>query len=357
VTTPGTRAVELLIKEADYAVRDGRYRDAETAARSAVAAADELNDPALAVRALSWEAIAARILGERSASLTVCTRALAITSRCQSDPRFAERATALAAMRVRIEWVVAAQSLVQVPTRDVFPVLDETDAWLRATGHLEWRSGVLQARGLVQLHLEQVSEAVASARDALATAGWGELYALSSSRNLLGRSLLKAGSVAEAQTLFEQVLDDDVDASALGQAEAMLGLSRCALDNGDTAAALRFAVDSAGLADGQGPGMRARVLSWLAAVNRAAGDLDAAAVAADRGVAGARRTDNSYWLFDALKASAEVALDRSDLDRVRADLSELRPLAVDLDRSDEVTIRTAAVSAISDRIERSTRYA
>src|SRR5215831_14293213 len=141
--------VQALIDEAWDAHDEGRYRTGLAAAQRAMALAEQSDDPTLLVGALTVRAELLGLLGQDAAALVDYTRVLSLaedpaTAR-RLDPDQADRCIAQA----YTGWPDAARFAGGVPVAGLYKVLDTAERWLAATGHLDWRSGVLHQRSAV----------------------------------------------------------------------------------------------------------------------------------------------------------------------------------------------------------------
>lgn len=194
----GARAVELFLDEARAAERDGRYRQALVAVEKAVRVAEELDDPTLQVRALAQEASTLRMLGDVAAALPRYTRILPMAQDPVTSGRLGGDRVAREVAKSYMDWVECAPLRTEFPARSLFGVLDAADRLLTATGHRDWRAGILLQRANVHGLLGE--QDVAVAEEALAAHRPGAPgYTLSSYRGDLGYFLRLAGRYREAQ--------------------------------------------------------------------------------------------------------------------------------------------------------------
>src|SRR5262252_8520903 len=143
------RVVDALIDQAWESLHEGRYGTGMAAADRAVDLAEQSDDPTLLVQALSVRGSLLQLLGRYAAALVDNTRVLSVvedpaTAR-RLEPDRADRAIAQAYMW----WTVSARFAGGVPVAGLFEVLDAAERWLAATGHPDWRSGVLTQRSTV----------------------------------------------------------------------------------------------------------------------------------------------------------------------------------------------------------------
>jgi tetratricopeptide (TPR) repeat protein len=323
-TTRSARAVELLLDEAWAAIQEGRYPRAVATAERAVRAAEQLDDPALLVRALEVEEIGLLALGDAAAALVRCTRVLTLAGNPAAGLCLAGRA-ARSVAQAYIDWVDSTLYLTGIPIPDLYEVLDAAERWLIATGHPEWRAGVLLMRALVHERLGDLTAAIAAAEEALAAYRPGAPgTSLAGHRSTLGDILRHAGRHRDADPHYQAVLDDP-DSTSHSLARAHIGLAYCALGTGDHNAACQHATTAVSLAEPLGGYMQCSTLDALAAAARACGDLDTAWHSATRHLDAATRIGGHYRPYYATLTAVDVALDRGDLDTARR-------LLVDLDR-------------------------
>jgi tetratricopeptide (TPR) repeat protein len=348
----GVRAAGLLVDQAWAAYAAGRYREAVAAASRAAAAAGQLDDPVLLVRALDVEASALMLMGDDQAALARYTRILGLAEDPASRGRLDDPQAARAVASAHWNWVGCARFVTGIPVRELFGVLDAAERWLAATGHLDWRASILSERADVHRRLGEHDAAVAAAEEALAIglrhpAAPG--FTLNGLRFSLGDILGDAGRAAEAEPHYRAVLDDPA-AIAWVRYAAHEGLARCALAAGDPAAARREARAAVLLAEPLGDNALCTSLEALAAACRAGGDLDAAWQAATRYLEAAGRIGGHYRPYYAARTAADIALDRGDLDTARQLLAELDEHAKALDTDTATTTWTSETARRHQRL-------
>lgn len=266
--TPGGDAVELLIDEAWTAYSDGRTAQALKAAERAVRAAERLDDPALLVRALWQEEWALTRLGDYAAAMIRCTRILAMAQDPANHDRLGDRSTARAIGDAYVDFVDAARLRGGVSAAELLNVLDAADQWLVATGHPDWRAGVLYQRAQVHSLIGDARKAVDVAQEALAAYVAGSPgYSLASHRNTLGNFLSQCGRLTEAISHFQAVLDDP-GSSTHDRLTALRYLADGTVDKGQGEEALRIADEAVELAQGLDYRAAARALAGRALVHR-----------------------------------------------------------------------------------------
>ncbi len=343
MSQPGAeRAIELLIEEADAATTEGRYGSAVSTAGRAVQAAEELGSTNMQLRALRTEAEALRMTGDNAAALARYTRILGMSQDAGLTAGLDALATQAVA-RAYSDWVAAARFTGGFPGRELFAVLDAADRWFAATGHSDWRAGVLLQRASIHRDLGEFDLAVAPAEEALAAyRADAPGYTLASHRFELGDILRDAGRADEAEPLYQAILDDSTS-SPRDRSVAWHGLARCALARDDDQAAVRHARAATDAAEPLGDDNLVIALGALTEAHRAAGDLDAAGQAAARQLKAARRLGTHLRLYYALRDAVDVALDRDDRDATRALLDELDEHAAALDTDTRTEIYSADV--------------
>lgn len=226
-------------------------------------------------------------------------------------------------------------------TADLLRVLDAGEAYVRRIGRPGWRAELLRVRATLLRDLMRPHEAIAPAEEALALRlgdASGPGPTLATYRRDLGMCLLSAVRYPEAALAFQAVLDDPASLP-LDRSYAEEGLACCALETGDVAGAVRHAEEAVRFADEMRStpprlrdDLRLKVaLNTLIQAHRAAGDLRAIHMAAERKVEVARRRRRDDSLYEALRAAADAALDAGDAARARALLAEAEPLAAALD--------------------------
>src|SRR6266849_5301933 len=279
-----SRAAGLLIDEAWNAYLAGRYQQALAAAGRAAEAAEHLDDPVLLVRALRVQASTLRMTGDFAAALARYTKIMALAEDPATSGRLDDPLAAEAVAGAYSGWVDAARSVAGIPVRELFRVLDAADRWLAASGHRDWRAGILIQRALIHRRLGETKDAMAAAEEALAVASQhpgAPGVTLNGICYQLGDILLGAGRAAEAVPLYQAILDDP-DGTSWQRRVAHQGLARCALAAGDPGMARREARAAVLLAEPLGDNALCTSLDALAQVCRADGDLDAAWQAATR---------------------------------------------------------------------------
>jgi tetratricopeptide (TPR) repeat protein len=335
----GADAVSLLVDEAWDAYRQDRYGTARAAAVRAVQAAEQLDDPVLLVRALSAEAVALDMLGDKAAALARYTRILGLAEDPATRGRLEDPAVAWQVAQAHMNWVEAARFAGGVPVRALFGVLDAGENYLQAIGQPRWRAGLLLQRALTHERLGEWDEAVAYGEEALAVYQEDAPgYTRAAHRYMLGYILRSAGRPEEAEPYYQAVLDDPGTDSPYDRETALQGLARSSLAREDLAAAARHAQAAVREAEPLGDESLSSALEVTVAVHRAAGDLDAAAAAAGRLLQTARRLGGHHNLYFAVRAAADVALDRGDLDQARELIAELGDHAQALAAADATAV-------------------
>jgi tetratricopeptide (TPR) repeat protein len=328
--TASVDAVELLIDEAWAAYEEGRYLAALAAASRAVAAAERLDDPGLLVRSLEREASALRMSGD-DAALARYTRVLALAEDPTTRDRLDQPETSEAVARAYMNWVECARFMTGFEVRELFGVLDAAERWLTATGHRDWRAGILRQRAGFHSHLGELDEALAAAEEALAVYHpRAPGYTLSTYRCHLGDILCDMGRESEAEPHYQAILDD-LTAGSYDRKVALQGLARCALARDDPHTAHRHAMAAVQLAEAIGDDALQTALWLLVEAHRALGDYEAAWHTATRQLDGARRIGGHHTLYYAVRAAAGVALDRGELDTARDLITELDQHAAAID--------------------------
>jgi tetratricopeptide (TPR) repeat protein len=320
----GGTAAGLLISEAWGAIGQGRYGTSRAAATRAVQAARQLDDPVLLVRALSAEAVALDMLGDKAAALARYTRILGLAEDPATRGRLDDPAAAQEVARAHMNWVESAGFADNIPVRALFGVLDAGENYLQAIGRSQWRAGLLLQRALTHQRLGEWDQAVAFGEEALALYREDAPgFTHAAHRYQLAHILRDAGRPGEAERHYQAALDDPDTVSPHDRQSALQGLAWCALDRDDLAAARRHALAAVREAEPLGDDSLRTALDVAIAVHRAEGDLDASAAAAGRLLETARRLGGHYNLYFAVRAAADVALDRGDLDHARELLGEL----------------------------------
>ena len=347
--SPAARAVELLVQEANAALAETRYVAALSVAGRAMAAAEQFGDPSLLVRALRVEAGALRMLGDDAAALARYTRILGLAQDPAITTRLDGRATREVA-RAYPNWVAAARFAGGIPVRELFGVLDAAQRWLNATGHRDWRAAVLLQRSQVHDELGDWEQAVAAGQEALAA------YrpdapgpTLASYRFLLGNALRYARRSAEAEPLYQAILDDPAS-NARDRKVAWQGLAYCARDRGDPGVAVDCARAAMQLAEPLGDDSLTSALSALVAACRAVGDGEGACEAATRHLEAARRIGTHHRCYYAVRDAVDVALDRADHTAAAGLLVELERHALALDTDTHTTTRREETARRQQRL-------
>jgi tetratricopeptide (TPR) repeat protein len=333
-------AVELFLDEAWAAWAEYRYRAAVVAAQRAVRVAQELDTPALLARALVAEADALRMLGADAAALARYTRVLALADDPATGAALGTPSAAWAVARAYTYWVSCARFLTGIGMREPVRVLDAAERWLAATGHRDWRAGILLQRALVHRQVGELDAAIAAAEEALiAYNDDAPGFTLADYRSRLGDILREAGRYAEARRYY-QAIRDDPNSDDYGRSAAYEGLAWCALADGDTEAGRHHATAAVRLAEPLGDVALCTALSALTAACRAAGDRDAAWAAVARRLDAAGRIGGHYRPYFATRDAVDVALDRGDLATARDLLADLDRHATAMDTATCTTIHT-----------------
>jgi tetratricopeptide (TPR) repeat protein len=317
-----------------------------------VEAAGQLDDPVLLVRALEAEASALQLMGDDAAALARYTRILGLAEDPASSGRLDHPLAAEAVADAYWSWVACARFVTGIPVQELYRVLDAAERWLAATGHRDWRAGILNERALTHRRLGKLDAAVAAAEEALALKIQypdAPGYTLNGLRYQLGDILREAGRAAEAAPHYQAVLADPA-ATPWGRRVAHQGLAWCALAAGDPAAARREAHTAVLLAEPLGDDALCNSLHVLAEACRADGDLDAAWQAATRYLEAAARIGGHNRPYYAARTAVDIALDRSDLAAARRLLGELDEHAVALDATTGNTTRTGDTARRHQRL-------
>jgi tetratricopeptide (TPR) repeat protein len=346
----GTRAVEALIREAWTAHGEGRYARSVDAAGRAMRIAEQLDDPGLLVRALVAEAEPILMLGDKAGALVRYTRVLGLAGDPASADRLGERQAAKAVFMAYLNWVVCARFMTGIAWPELFGVLDEAERWLAATGHRDWRCGVLLQRAGIHDALKQWDQAAAFAQEALAVYNPDAPgYTVATYRSELGAALRNAGRAAEAQPHYQAILDDP-DTSNYGRKVAYQGLAWCALADGNPKAARQHAQTAVRLAEPLGDDALCTALGTLVAACRAVPDLDTAWQAVTRHLDAATRIGGHYRPYHAIRDAVDIALDRNDLETARRLLADLDTHATALDTTAATTIHSGETAQRHHRL-------
>jgi tetratricopeptide (TPR) repeat protein len=349
--TPGAGPARLLLDEARSANSQARYGTAQAAAGRAVQAAEQLDDPGLLVEALAAEADALRMQGEAAAALARLTRILGLNEDPATRGRLEDPNLAWTIAHAHMNWAEAARFAGGMPVRALFGVLDAGESYLQAIGRPQWRAGLLLQRAQTHQRLGEWDPAVACAEEALALyRDDAPGYTRAAHSNSLGDILQSAGRPGEAEQYYQAVLDDPDTDNPYDRMVALQGLAWCALDRQDVAAGQRHARAAVREAEPLGDQSLAGALEVAVEVHRAAGDLDAAAAAADRRLEAARRIGGHYYLYHAVRAAVDVALDRGDLDHARELLRELDTHGQALAADDATTAWAAQLAERHQRL-------
>jgi tetratricopeptide (TPR) repeat protein len=345
------RAIELLIEQASSALGEDRFASAVSVAGRAVRAAEQDGDPSLHIRALQVEADALRMSGDDAAALARCTRILGMVEDPATTAGLDTTAT-WAVANTYIQWVESARFAGGIAVRGLFGVLDAADRWLTATGHRDWRAGVLLERALTHDWLGELDQAIAAAQEALTayrpnTPG----YTLATHRFQLGDLLQAAGRVGEAEPLYQAILDDP-KTNPNDRKGAWQGLAWCALARDDPHQALRHATTAVHTAEPLGDNPLTPALEVLVAAQRAVGDLDAAWHTATRHLQTARRIGTHHRLYYALRDAVDIAIDRADHPTAHTLLTELDHHATALDTDTATTTHTTETTRQRQRLTR-----
>jgi tetratricopeptide (TPR) repeat protein len=346
--------VELLLREADHLIKEGRYAEALKAAEKAVEGASG-KDLRLEVRALRHEANALRMLGQGGSALARLGKILAIGG---DSSRWRE------IERAGVEWEIAdaymssvmtGMFLAEVPTEKLFVVLDAGEAYVRGIGRAEWRAGFLCERASLLARRGRLEEAIGVAEEGLSLKlrdGSGPGATRATHRWALGDLLYQVERYDDARAHFQAALDDP-EAIANDHVAAQGGLAHCAFAAGDAALARMHAGEGVRLAEGMGDEALTAALEVFIWACRAAGDLAAAREAVERMLQGARRLGSTIRLYYALRNAADVALDEKDATRARTLIDEAEPHAEALDRQrgstmfrDEIQRRRARLAEL-----------
>jgi tetratricopeptide (TPR) repeat protein len=250
-----------------------------------------------------------------------------------------------------MNWVECARFLTEIPIQELFGVLDAADDWLTATGHRDWRAGIVLQRALLHKRLGDLNSAIVYAGEALAAYRPGvPSHNLASHRSQLAAMLRDAGRHRDAEPHYRAILDSPA-ADSYDRKVAYQGLARCALDAGDTATGRRHATAAVRIADPLGDDALCPALEALVAVYRADGDLNAAWQAATRLLEAAARVGGHYRPYYATRDAVDVALDRDDLDTARRLLNELDTHATAMDTAHGNTTYTNKAAQRRRRLE------
>jgi tetratricopeptide (TPR) repeat protein len=329
------QATELLIGEAWSAYEEGRYQAGLAAAGRAVEAAQQLDDPALLIRALEAEANTMRHTGNYPAALAHYTRIIGLAEDPANRGRLDDLHVAQAIAAAHWDWVDCARMVTGIPVRELFGVLEAAERWLGATGHPEWRAAVLSQRASVHESLSESDAAVAAAEEALAVKIHNPNvpgYTLNTHRFRLGYMLRAAGRAAESAPYYRAIVADPT-ARPRDLCGAHEGLARCALEAGDLDSARREARTAVLLAESLSDDALCTSLDVSTEIYRADGDLERAWQAATRYLVAAERVGGHNRQYFAVRKAVDVALDRADLAAAERLLGELEGHAAALDAS------------------------
>jgi len=325
-----TLAVEQLLADAWEACSEGRLDRALSTAGVALEASEALDDPALIVRSLAIEAEALRLSGDHLGAIPVFARVLSLARGPERRPLDDDTAAQAVATAYR-DFVDSARSVTGFPCSQLLEVLDEADAWLRATGHGHWRAGILLERAQILERMGDTEGAVAAAQDALASYRPDvPTYSLGSHRAALAGILLNAGSPTEAEPLYHAIVDDPAS-NAHDRCAGLVGLADCALARRDLEEAKRSAQAALRLAEPLSRPQLTGALATLVAVFRAAGDHEAARHASARRLEVARHLGSAVALYFAVDDEIDGDVERQDFESARELLDELGEHAAAID--------------------------
>ncbi|MCP4664377.1 MAG: tetratricopeptide repeat protein [bacterium] len=337
--------VELLIREATELGESSQHVAALNAASRAVELARQLDDLVLEIAATVTEAVLLRMLGRHSKALVRYTWLLGVAEDPKFQKQIMDNDLTKTFAKAYVHWVECGSYLPEIPTKKLFSVLTAGENWLRRVGRNHWRAGLLSMHSMLLQDQGYSEEALDLAEEALALKRQNPEtpdYPLATHLWRFGNLLSYLHREAEAERYFQEVLDDS-GSPPYDKMVALDGLADCALSRSDPATARQHAESAVRLAEGMGDEALCGALDTLVAACRAAGDLDAAAQAADRHLEAARRIPASR-LYGALMNATDVALDRGDAAAASRHLDEAAPIAEALDRQAEVETRANAMA-------------
>jgi tetratricopeptide (TPR) repeat protein len=342
--------IALFLAEAETASDEGRFAQALAATGRAISAAEQAGDALLVVRALDAERRILRSSDDHGGALVRSTRILAMAedpaTRDVLDGPTATRAIANA----YLEFAFSGRMHGGMSLRELLKVLDAADAFMTATGHRDWRAGVLMERAEIHSALGDKATALTLAQAAVAayqptTPG----FSAASYRNCLGSFLADVGRNEEAAGHFEAVLADQA-AQIIDRMVARNHLARAALDAGDNATAARHAQAAIDLAEGYSGSAVYGSWGLLARARLAAGEHDAAWQAAEAGLAAAQRAGGHSMLYYATRSAFDVAFGRSDIPGAIGLVEELAGHAAALDQAQGRTTLTREAASRRRRL-------
>src|ERR1039457_4849722 len=349
-TPLGSKVAELFIDVARDANAESRYPQALAAAERAILTAERLDDPVLLVRALNQQECALRLLGDYPAALVRSGRILAMAEDPAARDELSHSAAATAIADAYVAWAAAARMDQRAAPPDLLGVLDDADRWLTATGHFDWRAGVLLQRAEIHSDLGDTAMAVDLAQEALAAySPDGPGFSLACYHNCLGRVLSAAGRYSKAVRHFQASLDVAAS-SPFDRVVAHAGLADAALRPGRVERAPRHAEAAVTLGESCGDNAAGLSLAALVRVRRATRDWDGAWDAATRRLAVARRSGGHAQRYEATRTVVEVALDRGDLPAAGRFLADLSHHADVLDKAQGQTKLAAETAQLERRI-------
>jgi hypothetical protein len=291
-------------------------------------------DVLAAIEATITESILCIRVGDSATALARSTWALGVACDPLHRARFNSDGAAWTITRAFLAWCEPARNHAEVSYEAIVSVIEEAERFLVATGHRNWRAGVLAEQAAMLVARERHAEAVPLWREAAAlklrfpdAPGMTHATIL---RNL-GRTLDDSGDVEAAAV----VLRDFFALPGLPLTDQLAGhlsLGHNALRRGAADEAVRCANAALDLAELFGEPQLFGALGLAVDARLATGDGAGARLAANRMLELALRIGDPGDQFNAVQDNFDVAMHEHDLEDARARLNELDARADALDR-------------------------
>ena len=140
-------AVVLLFDEARSLYREGRFADSLRIAELAQQGADYLDHLGLQVSAAHLRAAALSALGRHEAALVPLLWIIGVARDPEKRAALEGAGVDFEVASAYVQWASTARFLPGYHARDLLPLLDAGEAYVRSVGRPMWRSGALHARG------------------------------------------------------------------------------------------------------------------------------------------------------------------------------------------------------------------
>ncbi len=303
----------------------GRYDEALALITDAAATARRGSEVLQAIKLTTAEAHLLGFCGLRELAIARATWAISAANAPSNAEALSGRSAVWAVANTFLSWCNVASKGAQVPLLQIFPVLDQLDAFLRSAGYPAWSACTAAERAHLRAMLEEHEEATAHYRTAIALKlGCPDApgVTLLSLRRNMAWALAEIDCYTEAIEQLELVMQTP-DAPPIDLFAAELYLGHICIKQERWSAAAQWADRAVQRAEGMSAPQQAS--SWGLAVDAwlAVDRLDDARHAAAQILQIAERLDSDIELFNACLDNFNIAMHMGDPQTARVFLERM----------------------------------